>query len=164
MSFDLADLKSAIGASETARDLASARLDAEFRATFDGHLAPLAAEETPLGFHWCLAPPLAPQSSLGEDGHALGGGLLPPLPKLRRMWAGSELEFHAPLPVGADVTRRTTVEDIAEKQGSASQLLFVTLRHDFETSGGLAVRETQTLVYREPAPACLLYTSPSPRD
>lgn len=153
MTYDLAELKDCIGTAETAKDLASARLDAEFRATFGDYLAPTAAGEAPLGFHWCLATPAAPQASLGPDGHALGGGLLPPLPGLRRMWAGSKLSFAAAIPVGAEVTRRTTVEDIAEKEGSASKLLFVTLRQDFEIGGELAVREHQTAVYREPASA-----------
>ena len=38
----------------------------------------------------CTASP-----KIGPDGHAKRGGFLPPVPLPRRMWAGSQFEFHA---------------------------------------------------------------------
>ena len=46
------------------------------------------------------------QSEIGPDGHARRGGFLPPVPLPRRMWAGSQLEFRAPIRVGDRVDMR----------------------------------------------------------
>ena len=51
-------------------------------------------------WHWLYFLPLHRQSEIGPDGHAKRGGFLPPVPLPRRMWAGSQFEFHAPLEVG----------------------------------------------------------------
>src|SRR3546814_2710799 len=60
----------------------------------------------PLG-HWLYFLPAAHQSLIGADGHPRrdGHGLLPPVPLPRRMWAGSRVEFLAPIAVGAALTR-----------------------------------------------------------
>jgi 3-methylfumaryl-CoA hydratase len=120
---------------------------------------------TPQGYHWCLGLPDAPTATLGADGHPRrdddAAGFLPPIPKPRRMWAASKLEFITPLRVGETVERRSRIAAIAEKTGASGALVFVDIAHETHGERGLAVRETQSLVYRDPAPAAA--SSPAAR-
>lgn len=151
----MADLSSWIGREQRARDTLGEPFARRWLATFD--LAPPDGRALPQGVHWCLGVPDAPTARLGPDGHPLrddaAGSFLPPLAAPRRMWAGSACEFHAPLEIGARIERVSRVEAIAEKHGASGPLTFVTLVHETSVDGALAVRETQTLVYRETPPS-----------
>lgn len=152
-----------IGRSHVQSELLTPALVRRHRATLD--CSP--DDPAPLpGIHWCLNLPEAASAELGEDGHPrraglpagkaeegsdIAGSFLPPIPMPRRMWAASETEFLAPIPVGATVTRTSTIAAIEEKQGSSGALAFVTLDHALSADGLPVVREKQTLVYREPA-------------
>jgi 3-methylfumaryl-CoA hydratase len=75
------------------------------------------------------------------------------------MWAASKVEFLQPLKVGEAVTRVSQVQGITAKPGNSGQLVFLDLAHVTSGENGPAVREVQTLVYREaPAPG----TPPAP--
>ena len=149
----LEELKAATGRSTEAADTVARRLIEEFRATLEPHLAPQPEGAAPLGIHWCLAPPLAPTSALGRDGHPAENefGIAPPLP--RRMWAGGALEFLAPIPSGSGIVRRSTFAGISAKEGRSGPLCFVTVRHEFLAEGVVVLSERQDLVYREEAGA-----------
>jgi 3-methylfumaryl-CoA hydratase len=150
---EMESLSGWIGRSSEAEDLVTPRLVEGFRATFAPCLAPGGEDEAPLGLHWCLAPDAEPMAGLGPDGHAAKGSLLPPVSLPRRMWAGGELELRAPLRLGDKVLRRSTIADIAAKQGRSGPLCFVTLRNEFRTARGLALSERHDIVYRgSPAP------------
>ena len=99
---------------------------------------------------WCLAPGAEPAERLGEDGHPKLGTHLPPVPLPRRMWAGGELEFRDDLRIGDEVERVTSIESIVRKSGRTGTLVFVTVEHQIRTERGLAIKEMQDLVYREP--------------
>lgn len=159
---DMDHLRSWIGRSREVRDIVTPRVVNEFRATFTGALAPVPEGEAPLALHWCLGPETPAADTLGLDGHAAKGGFLPPVPLPRRMWAGGEIETLAPLRVGDEVVRRETVSDVVAKEGRSGSLCFVTVRHDYETSRGLAIRERQDIVYREAAQAGEQATAPKP--
>ncbi|MEH3143761.1 MAG: MaoC family dehydratase N-terminal domain-containing protein [Methylobacterium frigidaeris] len=146
---DIDHLRQWVGRSRAVEDLVTPRLVAEYRATLAPHLAPVREGEAPLALHWCLAPDTPAADSLGPDGHAAKGGFLPPVPLPRRMWAGGEVECLAPLRIGDAVTRRETVADVAVKEGRTGTLCFVTVRHEYETPRGVAIRERQDIVYRE---------------
>lgn len=89
-----------------------------------------------------------PARELGRDGHwARGIGPVPDLGLPRRMWAGGQLEFHAPLRLGAPASKHTTLERVAKKTGRTGPLGFVTLRHEIKQNGKLCVTEHQDLVY-----------------
>ena len=45
----------------------------------------------------------------------------------RRMWAGGRFEFHTDAPPGSDVTKRSTIKNIAKKSGRSGSLCFVTV-------------------------------------
>jgi 3-methylfumaryl-CoA hydratase len=102
-------------------------------------------------WHWCYFLPAAPQNGLGPDGHPARGGYLPPVPLPRRMWAGSQFEFFAPLALGASATKTSTVADVSLKQGKGGALVFVKVRHEVHTGGALLLREFHDIVYREAA-------------
>ena len=109
----------------------------------------------PQGFHWCLCTPDAATAQLGPDGHPRRDdspdSFLPPVPLPRRMWASSKVEFVAPLKLGEAVTRRSRITAVTEKSGGSGRLVFVDVAHETHGAAGLAVREVQSLVYREPA-------------
>ncbi|AUW57105.1 hypothetical protein C1T17_02400 [Sphingobium sp. SCG-1] len=134
---------------EIREDIITPALAARIAATFDREPPQHDARQ---GVHWCLCTPDAMTANLGQDGHPTGkGGFLPRSPLPRRMWAASEVEFLRPLRVGAVVERRSTVVNTAEKSGGSGQLMFVTVEHEVRCGGEMAVREKQTIVYREAA-------------
>jgi 3-methylfumaryl-CoA hydratase len=149
-----------IGRSETRHDMATAAPLVGLAALLDHDPAPPAIVP-PLG-HWLYFLPDARQSAIGDDGHPRrdDGGLLPPVPLPRRMWAGGRVEFLAPIAVGAVLTRVTTIAAIRAKRGASGDLLFVTLQHEIAADGIPAIREEQDLVYRAPATAA----SPPPAE
>jgi 3-methylfumaryl-CoA hydratase len=99
--------------------------------------------------HWLYFLPDAPQATLGPDGHPALGADMPALGLPRRMWAGSRIAFHASIEIGAELRRCTRIQSISLKQGSSGSLAFVTLRHEIEAAGAVAIIEEQDIVYRE---------------
>ncbi|HQS95951.1 MAG: hypothetical protein B7X90_07115 [Novosphingobium sp. 17-62-19] len=144
-----------IGRCERRADRVDAGLVTRWLATLDR--VPLSNEAVPQGLHWCLCLPDAPTARLGADGHPLRdespGSFLPPMPLPRRMWASSEVEFLKPLRMGAAIERRSTVSTITEKHGGSGTLVFVDIAHETLCDDALAVREMQTVVYRDAATA-----------
>ena len=144
-----------IGREELREDRVDPGHAARWLATLD-RAAP-ADGTMPQGFHWCLGLPDAATARLGSDGHPLRddspGSFLPPVPLPRRMWASSKVEFLAPLRMGEAVSRRSRVASITAKQGGSGSLVFVDVEHETAGASGTAVREVQSIVYREPAPA-----------
>ena len=114
----------------------------------------------PLGYHWCLGLPDNPMHELGEDGHPKKGGFLPPVQLPRRMWASSKVEFLQPLVMGETVQRHSSIASVTEKTGKTGALVFVELEHQTQVSGQTAIRERQTIVYREASSS----TAPLPED
>ncbi len=144
-----------IGREERRADRADPALVARWCATLDRG-APKDGT-LPQGFHWCLCTPDAPSATLGPDGHPRRddspSGFLPPIPLPRRMWAASSVEFLAPLRMAEAVTRTSRIASITEKQGGSGRLVFVEIEHLTAGEAGAAVREVQSLVYRDAAPA-----------
>ncbi|MEO5843370.1 MAG: MaoC family dehydratase N-terminal domain-containing protein [Caldimonas sp.] len=155
------------GRSETRTDTITAAPLAALAATLDrDDPPPSAGSAVPPLWHWLYFLPIARQGELGADGHPRRGGFLPPVALPRRMWAGGRLVFDKPLRVGDVATRRSTIADIASKSARSGPLVFVTVKHEISTAGGLAVREDHDIVYRDlPAPASAAPTPPTaPRD
>jgi len=105
----------------------------------------------PHGYHWCLCLPDTSTSELGLDGHPPKGGFMPPINLPRRMWAASRVEFLRPLPLGASIVRRSSITAINEKTGKTGALVFVEVDHETWVNDDIAIREQQTIVYREAA-------------
>jgi 3-methylfumaryl-CoA hydratase len=158
---DLDHLKSWIGRTEARADLLTQRLAEAFDATLDEEPRRYEpGDEAPLGIHWCLGNPAVRASGLGRDGHPKREGFMPPVPLPRRMWAAGGLTFHAPLIVGMNVTRQTTIASLDLKKGRTGPLWFLELDHLYMQEGLTCVSERQTIVYREdPKPG---RTAPEP--
>ncbi|ALJ19244.1 FAS1-like dehydratase domain-containing protein [Microbacterium sp. No. 7] len=140
-----------IGRAEAVDDVASRAAVVQLAALLDRPVAEDGIDTaalTPTG-HWLQFTPTAPQSELGTDGHPRLGGFMPPLDLPRRMWAGSTIDFTAPIRVGQRLRKTSTIESITPKSGSSGRLCFVVLRHDVEADGVHALTERQTIVYRE---------------
>lgn len=144
---DIDQLKQWIGREERASEKLTEALVGRFEATLGASLAHIEGE-APLAIHWCLTQPAVAADSLGVDGHPARGGFLPPVPLPRRMWAGGQLNFVAPLLVGETVTRISRIADVTHKQGRSGELVFVTVEHEIYSGSTLAVRDTQNIVYR----------------
>ena len=114
----------------------------------------------PLGYHWCLGLPDNPMHELGEDGHPKKGSFLPPVELPRRMWASSKVEFLQPLTIGETIKRHSSIASVTEKEGKTGALVFVEVEHQTEVNGQTAIRERQTIVYRQASSS----TSPLPED
>lgn len=142
-----------IGREEVRTDQVDAGSVSRWLATFDRD-APVDGK-VPQGLHWCLCLPEAATGQIGPDGHPLRldgpDSFLPPVPLPRRMWASSKVEFLAPLKLGEAVKRTSRVQSVTEKSGASGQLVFVDVAHDLEAEAGVAVREIQSIVYRDAA-------------
>ena len=148
------DLKQWIGKSETVDDVVTATPYAALSATLDREPErPPVGTRLPALWHWLYFLPLPRQSEIGPDGHAKRGGFLPPVPLPRRMWAGSQLEFRAPLAIGDRIERVSTIQDVSEKSGRTGTLVFVKVRHEIsrESEREPAIVEFHDIVYREAA-------------
>ena len=148
------DLKAWVGRSETQHDIITATPVAGLSASLGWPTErPSAGTALPPVWHWMYFLPMAPQASIGPDGHPVRGGFLPPIELPRRMWAGSQIEFHAPLRVGDAVSRHSQIVDITEKSGRSGSLVFVKVHHRIHRGEGgeVAIDEYHDIVYR-PAP------------
>jgi 3-methylfumaryl-CoA hydratase len=148
----LGELKAWIGRSQTLHDVAQPTPVAALAATLDHEPTALqAGQPLPPLWHWLYFLPLHRQSEIGPDGHPRRGGFLPPVPLPRRMWAGSQFDFHAPLRLGDALQRKSTIVDVSGKSGRSGELVFVKLRHELHCNGAAepALLEHQDIVYRD---------------
>ena len=149
------NLQDWIGRSETVEDTATATPYAALSATLDqpDTLRPAPGTPLPPLWHWLYFLPIHAQSDIGADGHAKRGGFMPPVPLPRRMWAGSDFEFHEPLRVGDALSRTSTLIDVKEKSGRTGSLIFVKVRHEIRRNGtaSVALTEHHNIVYRAAA-------------
>jgi len=167
MKIDLHHLQSWIGRTESVQDLATVVPLRALSATLDRDDPAIdTGTEVPPCWHWLYFLPLPRQSGLGPDGHALRGGFLPPVPLPRRMWAGSRIEFLAPVRAGQAIERTSRIADVRMKEGRTGALVFVQVHHDIHTEGRHAIHEEHDIVYRDmPAPGEPAPTGvPAPQD
>jgi 3-methylfumaryl-CoA hydratase len=167
MNLDIEHLRGWIGRTDSADDVAAPVPLRALTATLDRDDEPMApGQPIPPCWHWLYFLPLHRQSAIGPDGHPQRGGFLPPVPLPLRMWAGSRIEFLAPIGVGQAITRTSRIDDVRLKEGRSGPLVFVDVQHEITAAGRLAVRDRHDIVYRgvpkpgESAPAGL----PAPDD
>ena len=98
-------------------------------------------------WHWVYFLEAKPESDLGRDAHPKKGDFLPPIQLPRRMWAGGRFTFYNDLIIGEKAKKITTIKKIAEKEGSAGPLCFITLEHKIYSKDEISIIEEQDLVY-----------------
>jgi 3-methylfumaryl-CoA hydratase len=150
------DLTAWIGRSETVHDTAAATPYAALSATLDwpgaaANVRPPVGTPLPPLWHWLYFLPLPMQAEIGPDGHPKRGGFMPPVPQPRRMWAGSDFEFHDGIQIGDALTRTSTIVSVTEKSGRTGTLVFVKVRHEIRRNGTaeVALTEHHNIVYRD---------------
>ena len=154
MSVDLEHLRSWIGRTESLHDTATLAPLCALSATLDREASGIAPGwALPPCWHWLYFLPMHRQSELGPDGHAQRGGFLPPVPLPRRMWAGSRIDFVAPLRAGQAIARHSRIADVRLKEGRQGPLVFVHVHHDIDADGQHVIHEEHDIVYRDLAPA-----------
>lgn len=153
MALDIDSLRSWIGRTEILQDTVTCAPLCALSATLDRHdLSDAQGGVVHPAWHWLYFLPMARASEIGADGHPRRGGFLPPVELPRRMWAGSRMQFLAPLRAGQALVRRSHIEDIKVKDGRSGPLVFVQLRHEIVGDGKLSIVEEQDIVYRDLPP------------
>ena len=131
-----------LGKTESFQDTVTAAPMRALSATLDRDDAvPSKGTFLPELWHWLYFLPHARQSEIGPDGHPKRGGFLPPVPLPRRMWAGSRVQWLAPLTVGDDIERVSKIESVTHKAGRTGDLIFVLVKHEISNQHGLAIIE-----------------------
>ncbi len=149
MTADLDSLKQWIGRSESAIDYVTVPAVDRLSATLDRDDAfPKIGDPLPVGWHSILFPRVVRHSQIGADGHPARGDFLPPVPLPLRMFAGKRTTFIAPLLVGDEVKRVSTIHNVTVKDGRSGRMVFVTVKTDISSPRGLAISEEQDIVYR----------------
>jgi 3-methylfumaryl-CoA hydratase len=95
---------------------------------------------------------IARQSDLREDGHAIGGVVLPPIPMPRRMGAGRRLKVLGRLRAAEPAVRKSEVVDIVPKTGRSGSIFVLTLRNTIEQAGKVVAVDEFDAIYREATP------------
>src|SRR5436309_1033423 len=111
--------------------------------------APGLGEPIAPGWHLCFLHSYARPRSLGRDGAAFEGGVLPKIPMPRRMYAGSTFTFDGDIPVGDKLRREIEFTDIQQREGGTGNLIVTTQTRRIFTPRGLALTEAASTVFRE---------------
>ncbi len=157
----MTNLQNWVGREEVRTDQIRADPARFMQATLD--IKPSLSEGDPLPplWHWLYFLEAAPAGELGRDAHPKRGGFLPPVALPRRMWAGGRFDFHRPIQIGHEATKRSTIACVTEKVGRTGPLCFVTVRHEVFQNDELALSEEHDIVYRnDPDPNA---PTPAPR-
>lgn len=116
-------------------------------------------------WHWLFFLHRAPTAQIGPDGHPRRGGFFPPIELQRRMFAGEQTIFHAPLRIGQSATRTGTITRLDEKEGRSGRMVLASAHYRIEQAGELCVEDTHDIVYiagggATPAPGPDSFTPP----
>ena len=146
---DAVNISNWIGRTETQSGVLTQGAAAMLQATVQiDATAPIRdGDAMPQLWHWAAFNETVPMDQLATDGHPKRGGFLPPVPLERRMWAAGDLTFLKPLHVGEALSRVSTIKAVTEKDGGAGPMVFVTVEHEVSGADGVAIRETQDIVY-----------------
>ena len=141
------DWRGAIGRSEVRRQRLELEALRRYAAAVGSDLN-VESHFPPLG-HWaCFVDTVGPER-IGPDGHPRrGGGVIPAITLPRRMFASSDLTFHAPLQPGEPAELTLSVADVRHRSGRSGELVFVELDRIISQDGAPALTEPQTIVYR----------------
>jgi 3-methylfumaryl-CoA hydratase len=150
MTIDIAPLRKEIGRKIADEDVVTEAPIKAMIATFDRQdKVPAPGEPIAPGWHLCFLHSYARRGSLGADGAAVEGGVLPKIPMPRRMYAGSTFTFDGDIRMGDKLRRELEFSDIQLRQGSTGTLVVTTQTRRIFTPRGLALTETASTVFRE---------------
>lgn len=102
-------------------------------------------QDLPLALHWLLFNDLPRE--VRPDGHPVQMVPFPVLPFPRRMWAGGEINWLAPLSTGMQLRKSTTVASAEIKSGGSGRFMLASLQHLLEAESTRCVDERQNIVF-----------------
>lgn len=116
------------------------------------------AQSLPPLWHWLHFLDRTPSAQLADDGSPRTRSLLPPIALDQIMWAGAEVEFHAPLRLNEPTEKVSRILDMTGKTGSRGPMVFLTHEHRIEQGGAVVIVERTKAVFlgaakAAPAPA-----------
>jgi 3-methylfumaryl-CoA hydratase len=150
MTIDIEPLRKQLGRKIEDEDVVTPAPIEAMICTFDrNEKVPKPGEPIAPGWHLCFLHSYARRASLGNDGAAAEGGVLPRIPMPRRMYAGSTFKFDGDIRVGDKVRRELEFTDIQLRQGSTGTLIVATQTRRIFTPRGLALSEAASTVFRE---------------
>ena len=150
MTIDIEPLRKELGRTIEDEDVVTQAPLKAMLATFDrDEKVPGPGEPIAPGWHLCFLHSYARRASLGKDGAAAEGGVLPRIPMPRRMYAGSTFTFEGDIRVGDKLRRELEFTDIQLRKGSTGTLLVATQTRRIFTPRGLALTEDASTVFRE---------------
>lgn len=118
-----------------------------------------AGERLPILWHWVAFTPHARQADIGQDGHPITGGFLPPTSGRRRMYAGGRVIVTGDVHIGEPLDRTSVVSEVIEKLGTSGALMFVTVDHEVSALQG-SISDRNNVVYKDPQPVNAAHTKP----
>lgn len=114
-----------------------------YRGTFAAGQSPLTAlGALPPAWEGILFPFAVPFADLRPDGTPARDGILPEIDLPRRMYAGEDTVFEAPLRIGDDVTQAARAGTLTEKSGARGRLVFADIERTFAVGGRVVARST----------------------
>ncbi len=146
---DIDHLRQWVGKKESLTDKLDLATCQRMEATLDLPATLNEGDALPPLWHWCWFHQPIRGSLLGRDGHPEKGGFLPPVDLPRRMWAGGRFTFNAPLVIGVETEKQSTIKSVEAKNGRSGELCFVTVEHRISSHGTLCLVEEHDIVYRE---------------
>ena len=112
----------AIGRTEVVADVIYPRPARHFQLTLDRAAVMGEGDALPPFWHYLYFNPRIRASDLGPDGHEKLGRFIPDFGLPRRIWASGRVEIAQPLRLGETAKKKTTIRDIAEKDGRSGRL------------------------------------------
>lgn len=88
---------------------------------------------------------------LRPDGTPARDGVLPEIDLPRRMYAGEDTVFHAPLRFGDEIVQSTAAGDVVEKHGRSGRLVFADLVREYRVGDEVAITSVWHDVFLEAA-------------
>lgn len=154
MAVDIEALRRHIGRKKVDHDVVSAAPAAALALIFGRPQdAPDQSDLMQPGWHWAYFWAMSPRASLGLDGLPTEDAVMPKMPFPRRMFAGANLSFHAPIRIGQGIRRETELTDLSLRAGSSGELIFATTTMRIFGPEGLAMVDERHGVFRAEVPA-----------
>ncbi|AYF97884.1 hypothetical protein [Protaetiibacter intestinalis] len=136
----------------TRRETLSAVPAAQYRGTFaPSAVIPVSGGALPPGWEGLYFPFDADLAALRPDGTPARDGILPEIELPRRMYAGEDTVFHAPLRFGERVEQSARAGAVVEKTGRSGRLVFADIVREYRVDGRLAIESTWHDVFLEAA-------------
>jgi 3-methylfumaryl-CoA hydratase len=144
---ELAIYRTHMGRRIEEKELISAEIASRFAVAVD-HACLKADAALPPMWHYGFFLTETATALLGEDGHPPRGDFMPAIRLPRRMFAGADIQFHAPLLAGREATKISEIVSIEHRHGKSGDLVFVRVKIAIRQDDMLCIEEEQTIVYR----------------